>query len=154
MSLSSHSTMGNLLLWFSHNCTVNSGGGVLLSIQSGCWGDLSLISRLQHGFRRGSCLWGNNFCIEWSNTGNIIKVGGQERAQYIDIRKHFAQRSGSEWTPTPGSGTLKQLTDNFTKGLHAQPWAACVKSILREKWENPFGTSILTRGVLVELSFK
>jgi hypothetical protein len=33
--------------------------------------------------------------------------------------------------------TSKQLADIFTKGLHPQPWATCIKSILGGKWEIP-----------------
>jgi hypothetical protein len=31
----------------------------------------------------------------------------------------------------------KQLADIFAKGLHPQPWAACIKYILGGKWEIP-----------------
>ncbi len=41
--------------------------------------------------------------------------------------------------------TSKQLADIFTKRLHPQPWATCIKSILLgRKWEISQGTSILT----------
>jgi hypothetical protein len=76
----------------------------------------------------------NNTCIEWSNT--IIQ--GRERAKHIDISKRFAHEAVQNghlrlvWV-----STSKQLADIFTKGLHPQPWATCIKSILCWKWEIP-----------------
>jgi hypothetical protein len=76
----------------------------------------------------------NSACIEWSN--NII--GGRERAKHIDIRKHFAhQVVQNRHLLLVRVSTSKQLAGIFTKGLHAKPWAACVKSILSGKWESP-----------------
>ena len=75
----------------------------------------------------------NNACIEWSN--NII--GGRERAKHIDIRKHFAHEAVQNGhLRLVRVDTSKQLADIFTKGLHPQPWASCVKAILGGKWEN------------------
>ena len=75
----------------------------------------------------------NNACIEWSN--NII--GGRERAKHIDIRKHFAHEAVQNGhLRLIRVDTSKQLADIFTKGLHPQPWATCVQSILGGKWEN------------------
>ena len=76
----------------------------------------------------------NNACIEWSN--NII--GGRERGKHIDIRKHFAHeavQNGHLRLIRVDTSESKQLADIFTKGLHPQPWATCVKVILGGKWE-------------------
>ncbi len=67
------------------NCSVNSGGGVLLSNSSGCWLQYLLRSM---GFAPKS--WtpvyeDTNACIEWSNN----MIGGRERTKHIDIRKHL-----------------------------------------------------------------
>jgi hypothetical protein len=75
----------------------------------------------------------NNACIEWSN--NII--GGRERAEHIDIRKHFAHEAVQNGhLRLIRVDTSKQLADIFTKGLQPQPWATCVKAILGGKCEN------------------
>ena len=58
-------------------------------------------------------------------------------AKHIDIRKHFAHEAVQNGhLRLIQVDTLKQLADIFTKGLHPQPWATCVKSILGGKWEN------------------
>ena len=75
----------------------------------------------------------NAACIEWGN--NVI--GGRERAKHIDIRKHFAHEAVQNGhLRLVRVDTSKQLTDIFTKGLHPQAWASCVKAILGGKWEN------------------
>ncbi len=57
-------------------------------------------------------------------------MGGRERAMHVDIPKHFTHEAVQNGHLR--LSTSKQLADIFTKGLHAQPWAACqcVKSIL------------------------
>jgi hypothetical protein len=63
----------------------------------------------------------NNACIEWSN----YTIGGRERAKHIDIWKHFAHKAVQNGhLRMVRVSTSKQLADIFTKGLHAQPWAA------------------------------
>jgi hypothetical protein len=76
----------------------------------------------------------NNACIEWSN--NTIGGRRRERAKHIDIQKHFTHKEvQSGHLRLIRVETSKQLAD-FTKGLHPQPWATCVKAILGGKWEN------------------
>jgi hypothetical protein len=69
----------------------------------------------------------NTACIEWDN--NVI--GGRERAEHIDIRKHFAheviQNGEMLLVRVP---TASQLADIFTKGLHYPQWQVCVEGIL------------------------
>jgi hypothetical protein len=76
----------------------------------------------------------NYACIEWSK--NII--GGRERAKRIDIRKRFAHEAVQKGhLRLVQVSALKQLADICTKGLHLQPRATCIKSILGGKWEIP-----------------
>ena len=70
-------------------------------------------------------------CIEWSN--NIS--GGRERAEHIDIRKHFAHEAMQHgYLRLLRVSTTQQLADIFTKSIRPAPWAACLSSILDGKW--------------------
>ena len=72
----------------------------------------------------------NTACIEW---GNHV-IGGRERANHIDIRKHFAheviQNGKMTLVRVP---TASQLADILTKPLHFPQWQACVAGILYKK---------------------
>ncbi len=73
----------------------------------------------------------------WTPRSNNI-IGGRERAKRIDIRKHFAHEAVQNGhVRLVRVSTSKQLADIFTQGLHPQPWATCIKSILGRKWEIP-----------------
>ena len=76
----------------------------------------------------------NTACIEWGNHA----IGGRERAQRIDIRKHFAHEAiQSGAMRLLKVDTADQLADIFTKPLPYPQFAACIQGILQLK-KRPF----------------
>ncbi len=74
----------------------------------------------------------NTACIELEN--NI--TGGQERANYIDIRKHFAHEvihNGHMKLIRVSTTSQLARADILTKLLHFQQYLACVAGILGQK---------------------
>ncbi len=74
----------------------------------------------------------NTACIEWGN----CFIGGRERAQHIDIRKHFAHEViRNSHMKLVRVSTTSQLADILTKPLHYPQYLACVAGILGSKVE-------------------
>ena len=66
-------------------------------------------------------------CIEW---GNHV-IGGRERAEHIDIRKHFAHETIQDLKMhLIKVDTSRQLAGIFTKLLQLQQYLACREGIL------------------------
>ena len=65
--------------------------------------------------------------------GNNV-IGGRERAQHIDIRKHFAHEViQNGHMKLIRVSTTSQLADILTKPLHFPHFLACVAGILGQK---------------------
>ena len=59
------------------------------------------------------------------------------RSKHYDIKVHwFRSHLKPNQIEVLKIDTTQQKADIFTKGLHPQPWACCVKSILGGRWEN------------------
>ena len=69
----------------------------------------------------------NTACIEWGN--NI--TGGRERAEHIDIRKHFAHEAIQNChVTTVKVSTTSQLADIMTKVVKSDQWEMCISGLL------------------------
>ena len=87
--------------------------------------------RLGFGQRKPTPIYEDNAaCIEWGN--NVI--GGRERAEHIDIRKHFAHEDiQNDEMRLIKVATKDQLADILTKGLPLPQVRACVDGLLGRK---------------------